>query len=203
MLLNAKLNDTAQKMLWIEAVHTCKFRRNIMKTTGITTSPFENFHKEKSKIIGLFSEFGCIGYVTKWYKFKNQMTDKTFKAIKMGYDENHTRDTYKLYNSETKGVIMTRNVKWMDWNINDPADTLKMFREAEKEDLVPGIEENVIPTSKPEENIHVHVILDEEEKVRLNKVSEKSSELMYLKKDADEFTEELRYIVQPKDAKDA
>ena len=43
---------------------------------------------------------------------------------------------------------MTRDVKWTNWKNTNPADTLKMFRKAEKEDLVPGIEEYVIPTSK-------------------------------------------------------
>ena len=52
-----------------------------MDTTGSTTSPFEKFYGEKLKIIGLFSEFGRIGYVIKQDNFKNQMTDKTFKVI--------------------------------------------------------------------------------------------------------------------------
>ena len=44
---------------------------------------------------------------------------------------------------------MNRDVKWADWKITNPADTLKMFCEADKEYLVPGIEEDVIYTSKP------------------------------------------------------
>ena len=70
MLLSTKLNDTAQKMLWAEAVHTYECVRNSMDTTVSTTSPFENFYGEKSKIIGSFSEFGCIVYVTKWDRLK-------------------------------------------------------------------------------------------------------------------------------------
>ena len=35
---------------------------------------------------------------------------------------------------------MTRDVKSADWKNTDPAETLKMFRKAEKEDLVPGID---------------------------------------------------------------
>ena len=41
ILLNAKLNDTAQNILWEEAVHTCKRVRNSMATTGSTTSPIK------------------------------------------------------------------------------------------------------------------------------------------------------------------
>ena len=35
---------------------------------------------------------------------------------------------------------MTREIKWVDWKNTDPLETLKMFQEADKEDLVPGIE---------------------------------------------------------------
>ena len=54
--------------------------------------------------------------------------------------------------------------------------------------MVTGIEEDVILTSKPEENMPVYVIPDEAERVRLNKISEKSSELTYPKKSADADT---------------
>ena len=113
MLLNTKLNDTAQKILWKEAVHMFK-RVNSMDTTGSTTSPFKIFYREKPNIIGLFSEFGPIGYVTKQDKFKNKITYKISKAIMVGCTSNHTRNTYKLYNPETKRVILTRDVKWAD-----------------------------------------------------------------------------------------
>ena len=43
MLINAKINDTTQKMLWSEAINTCKHIRKSTATTGITTSPFEIF----------------------------------------------------------------------------------------------------------------------------------------------------------------
>ena len=74
MLLNVKINDRDPKILWTEAVHTYELIRNSMATTGSTKSPFEIFYGEKPKIIGLFSEFGRIAYVTKWVKLKKYMT---------------------------------------------------------------------------------------------------------------------------------
>ena len=41
MMLNAKLNDTAQKILWEEDIHMCKRVRNSMATTGSTKTTFE------------------------------------------------------------------------------------------------------------------------------------------------------------------
>ena len=65
MLLNAKLNGTGQKILWVESVHTCELVHNSMENTGSTKSPSEILYGEKQKTIGLFSEFGSIKYVTK------------------------------------------------------------------------------------------------------------------------------------------
>ena len=79
----------------------------------------------------------------------------------IGYKGNHTRDTYKLYNTDTKRFITERYFKWAEWEINDPERTLKMFRDRQKEDLVTGIEEDKIPTSDIEDKIPVLVIPDE------------------------------------------
>ena len=76
MLLTTKLNDTAHKMMWSEAVHTCNHMQKSMATTGSTNIPFEILYGEKPKIIGSFSDFGRIGYVTKRENFKKQMTEK-------------------------------------------------------------------------------------------------------------------------------
>ena len=84
------------------------------------------------KIIGSFSEFGLIEYVTKREQIKKQMDYKTYKAIMVGYADNHTRDTYKLYNTKTKRVIMKRDVKWAEWKMIDPEETMKMFRDLNK-----------------------------------------------------------------------
>ena len=147
MIMNEKLNDTDQKILLEEAVHIQKRSRKSTNTMGSTNSPFENFHGEKPNIIGSFSWFGRITYVTKWGKLKKEMEDNTEKAIMVGYTDNHTRDTNKLYNTDTKRVITTRDVNWEDCKMTYPAETPKMFRNTHEEDFVPGIEEVNINTS--------------------------------------------------------
>ena len=79
MLLKVKFNDTAQKMLWAEAVHTCKFLQKIMAATGSTKGLFGIFYGEKPKIIGLFLEFGHIEYIIKRENIKKKNMDKTYK----------------------------------------------------------------------------------------------------------------------------
>ena len=63
-----------------------------------------------------------------------------YKAIMICYADNHTRDMYKFYNTEFKSVIMTRDVKWEEWKMTPPEETLKMFRDYHEEYLIPCIE---------------------------------------------------------------
>ena len=89
------------------------------------------------------------------------MKDKTYKDIMVGYSDNPTRDTCKLYNTDTNRVIVTRDIKWAEWKLTDPAETMNMFRDSHEECLVPDIYEDKTPTSEPEDKLHVHTIPDE------------------------------------------
>ena len=65
----------------------------------------------------------------------------------LGYENNDTRYNYKLYNPDTKRVIITRDVKWSYWKMTDSLETLKIFCKAHEEDLVPGIDKYKITKS--------------------------------------------------------
>ena len=77
------------------------------------------------------------------------MTEKVYTAIMFGNADNHTTDTYNLYNTYINRVKITRDVKWAEWKRTD------------KEYLVPGIEEENIPTSYLENKLPVHVTPNE------------------------------------------
>ena len=59
--------------------------------------------------------------------------------------------------------------------MNDPEKTLNFVRETHKEDLLPDIEEDNIPTSETEYNMPVHVIPYDGESVRPTKNTDKPS----------------------------
>ena len=88
-------------------------------------------------------------------QLQNNTTEKTYKTIIVGYVENHTRNTYKLYNPETDRVIMTGGVKCSDCKMTNSVEILKILRDAHKEGLLPGIEKDKIPISEPEDKISV------------------------------------------------
>ena len=49
IMINDKINDTDQKMLWAESVRTCTRVRNSMANTGSTTSPFKKYMEKKQR----------------------------------------------------------------------------------------------------------------------------------------------------------
>ena len=83
-----------------------------------------------------------------------------YTAIMVVYADNHTRYTYDLYNPDIKWVIITRDIKWVELKMTNPAKTMKMFCNTHKEYLVRGREEDQIHTSDPENKLHGNVILD-------------------------------------------
>ena len=87
----------------------------------------------------------------------------------VGYADNHMRNTYKLYNPDTKRVTTKRDIQWTEWKITDVEETMSMLRDLKKEDLGPEIEEDKTPTTGPEDKIPVHAIHDERESVKPNK----------------------------------
>ena len=55
-----------------------------------------------------------------------------YNFILVGYVDNHTRYMNKLYNTNTNRVIMTRYIKWVEWKMIDPVETMKMFYNSNK-----------------------------------------------------------------------
>ena len=109
-----------------------------METAGSTNIPFENFHREKPKIIGLFSEFGCIAYVTNTGKIKRQMRYKNYKELMVGCADNHTRDTCKFKRQRPRGSSFLGTLNGQNGKKTDLVEIMKMLRDLNEEDLVPG-----------------------------------------------------------------
>jgi len=73
-------------------------------------------------------QFGRIGYVTIRTPV-NKLDDKAIKCVMIGYSENHSGDTYRLFNPITKKVIQSRDVKWIEWHgETKPTNDLTMFK---------------------------------------------------------------------------
>ena len=72
------------------------------------------------------------------------MEDRAIKSIMVGYGNNHSGDTYRLYNPSTKRIILSRDVTWSDWQVTDPTKDMNIFTKYDSTEKVPGIDELVV-----------------------------------------------------------
>jgi len=72
-------------------------------------------------------QFGQIGYVQIKQQVNTKWVEKSVKCIMVGYADDHSGDTYQMYDPTTRQVHLTRYVSWAAWKRTDPAETLKIF----------------------------------------------------------------------------
>ena len=73
------------------------------------------FYGKTPTIYNNLVQFGRIGYM-KLGKKQNKLEPKAVKCVMIGYAANHAGDTYRMYNTETKKVVNSRNIQWADWH---------------------------------------------------------------------------------------
>jgi len=144
IMFSANLADDAKKKLWAEAVMYMETTRNSMSTTKNKESANKLFYGTNPSFLRHMVEFGRVGYVTKRDKLKGKMEDRAIKCIMVGYGNNHSGDTYRLYNPSTKRIILSRDVTWSDWKVTDPTKDMNIFTQYDSTEKVPGIDELVV-----------------------------------------------------------
>jgi len=115
MMIAARLSKQAKQRLWAEAVRTAGKLNNLTVNSTTEKTPQELWDGKKPDLYPNMIEFGRICYVSIRQKIKAKFQDKSFKGIMIGYAENHTQDVYRVYNIQTKQIILTRDIKWDDW----------------------------------------------------------------------------------------
>ena len=71
----------------------------------------------------------------------------------VGYSEDHTPDTYRLYNPQTNKVIVSRDVSWASWDKTDPWENMEQYA-----DIIPGapLDDPNQTTTEPNDNNNDH-----------------------------------------------
>jgi hypothetical protein len=72
-------------------------------------------------------KFARIGCVTYHQKIGGKNKPKSRPCLMVGYAEDHNHDTYQMFASSTKEVILVRDVKWDEWKPSDTAYSLPLI----------------------------------------------------------------------------
>jgi hypothetical protein len=180
MMRAAKLSESAQKKLWAEAFNTATKVGNIMYGLKEEKCPYEKFHGKEPKLNPKhLIEFGRIGYVTDRDKMKAKKRPKSKKMIMVGYADNHSPDTYRMFDPSTNRIKSTRDVRWADWNRNKPEENLDLFDKDKVEEDSPdeNEEEAELKLDDDDEDPDEFPTLDESELGR-NEAGEGAEEIV-------------------------
>jgi hypothetical protein len=115
MMIDAKLKESTQSILWGEAVSYACYLSNILTPMRRDHSPNYYFFGEHHKVPELI-EWGRVGYVTIQDQYVKKFSSKAIKMIHVGAAVNHGSSSHCMYNLEKNTVIITQDIKWAEWH---------------------------------------------------------------------------------------
>jgi hypothetical protein len=130
MLSEANLSTDLRAGMWSEAANTATKLDNIMIYPGETVSAFEKFFGVPSKLYENLRVFGEIGIVAKIDRAMQQkILDRGRACMFVGYADEHAQNVYRFFTLDTKKIVLSRNVTWLNKFYNS-------YKSDEKEKLV-------------------------------------------------------------------
>ncbi len=77
-------------------------------------------------------EFGQIGYVMIQKQIQKKWVDKSMKCIMVGYSDDHSSNTYWMYDPVMNTIKNTWDVHWAAWTQTDLTETMQIFANGTK-----------------------------------------------------------------------
>jgi hypothetical protein len=116
MLNQAGVTETLRHGLWAEAAATATLIENAVVTKQRNKSPHEEFYGVEPKYVRNLRTFGEVGVVLNHAlgKSRGKLKDRGRPCLFLGYGRNQAEDVYRMFNLETRKVITTRDVIWLN-----------------------------------------------------------------------------------------
>ena len=76
--------------------------------------PYEKFYKKRPLEIKYLRRIGEVGVLCNRKKIKSKDEERGTKGIFVGYADDHTPDTYRMYNPITRKIVLSRDIRWLD-----------------------------------------------------------------------------------------
>ena len=113
ILNEAKLTENIRNKLWAEACNHATNLENKLINIGETKSAYELFYNKKPPKL-CSHQFGELAVVQDTQQIKSKMTNKGKTCMFVGQTTDHPEEVYKFLNLQTKQVIRSRNVIWLN-----------------------------------------------------------------------------------------
>jgi hypothetical protein len=124
MLDSSGIDGNLKLFLRAEYAQTATNLMNILSRNGGKSS-YELFYKKEakySKSLQIFREIGI--KISQSNNHQETMKDKGNLCVFLGLESNHPKDAYRVLDSKTKSIMITRDVRWLHKNYGEYYGTI-------------------------------------------------------------------------------
>ena len=167
MLNSAGFTDQVRSGVWAECAMTVTFLSNITSIKNKMICPHQLLFGSKPRLPESLRSFGELGIVTTKGDIQGKLSNRGTPCLFMGYSVNHAQDVYRMLNMNTKSIINSRDIIWVnqmykDWKMRN------MNRYVEDDDDDDDVGE--LKPKKPNEALEeaqVEEALDEQKRAKV------------------------------------
>ena len=116
MMLTAGFSHQDKRKFWCEVISTTTKLDNIMVRKDITKPPYTLFYNDEPKYMKFLRSFGEMSVIAirDGKKMRQKLDTRGRTKIFVGYADYHAGNVYKFINIETKKIILSRDIQWLN-----------------------------------------------------------------------------------------
>ncbi len=158
MMNNAGFTKEMRAKLWAECARTATMIENNMPDKKDENPPSVKLYQRQSSWMKNLRTFGEIAVVNNTSKSKiaKKLENKGKICMLVGYSEEHPKGTYRFMDLNTKKVIMSRDVSWMNktWGEYQGIKEKRIIKINDSESGTENESENIIGNENPVVRFH-------------------------------------------------
>jgi len=116
MLNDAGLEEEIRSGVWSECANTVTFLSNITSLKGQDKCPYQLLFGSTPKLPPNLKPFGEMGVVATKSDLQGKLTNRGTTCMFVGYSVNHSNDVYRMLNLDSKRIIHSRDIIWLESN---------------------------------------------------------------------------------------
>ena len=116
VVLMAGFSQQDKRKFWCEVISTATKLDNIMVRKERTKPPFTLFYNDEAKYMKFLRSFGemAVIAISDGKKMRSKLDTRGRTGIFVGYSDDHAGNMYRFINMQTKQIILSRDVQWLN-----------------------------------------------------------------------------------------
>ena len=116
MMIEAGFSQQEKRKFWCEVISTATKLDNIMVRKDRTKPPYTLFYNDEPKYEKYLRSFGemAVIAISDGKKKRSKLDIRGRTGIFVGYAEDHAGNVYRFINIQTKKIILSRDIQWLN-----------------------------------------------------------------------------------------